>query len=226
MEDRSLTQHLQIPPRLRLSRQSHSNSPSIASRGHDVDLQGEEEEDNSSTPRRAPLDISSEQTPVASTSKAVFPEGETPAARLRSLMARVSNSSTPRTAQPIPPSVHDSDIDEPNEMNENNAQTQTPSNVHASIRSLFTRALRDPGDTPVKGRRRRSSIGSNAADESVAKIRPNFARKSLSDDELDRSFSALHLFYFKRFALLNLYRPQRRCSDPGKVFQINASCRV
>lgn len=197
MEDHSAAQHLQIPSRLRLSR--HSLSLSNASRGHDTDIhdQGDEEDDNSSTPRRAPLDISSEQTPVASTSKLAFPETETPAARLRSLMARVSNSATPRPAQPSAPSLHDSDIDELNETNEPPARSQTPSlSTHASIRDLFTRALRDPGDTPVKGRRRRSSIGSNAADESPLKERPKPARKSFSDDEVDRSFSALRLFTF------------------------------
>ena len=130
------------------------------------------------------------------------PNTETPAARLRALLARVPNNSG---AKPVrqerpsaPPSELESDFDPPR------FTPATPSIARESLKDLFSRALREPGDTPRKERRRRNSI-----DVSEVEANPRVDRErakdkgkrcSLSDEgaELPSSTSLLALFFLSR----------------------------
>ncbi|KAF9819163.1 hypothetical protein IEO21_02334 [Rhodonia placenta] len=119
---------------------------------------------------------------------------DTPAARLRALLARVPNSNssaTPRASNERvsgyqTPSEADSDLDPPY------STLATPSIARESLRELFSHVLRDPGSTPRKGRLRRNSIGGNEVDPSprVARIEEERAqnkgkRRSMSDEEAE-----------------------------------------
>ncbi|RXW23374.1 hypothetical protein EST38_g2507 [Candolleomyces aberdarensis] len=143
---------------------------------------GDTESEEQSTPR----------IPVAS--KLPPPNGETPAARLRALLSLVPNHSTQTT--PVPPpepeseSEHESDFDRGESINAN----ATTSMARESLRDVFSRALRAPGDTPQKQKKRRNSIDLSDVDPSPkmekererSKIRAK--RKSLSDEEVENSY--------------------------------------
>ncbi|KAI0305666.1 hypothetical protein B0F90DRAFT_1924051 [Multifurca ochricompacta] len=183
---------LQIP-RLRLSRHlQHSPLPldddlsrtPIAgpSRLHPLH---DENEDAESTPR---LTISSSLP-----SMYVMTE-DTPAARLRALLAQVPNaSSTSRTQllhEPPPslPSDRESDFDPPPKW-----ASSSTSSARESLKSLFTHALRSPGGTPRKDARR-NSIDSSEVEDSPRndrviqeRSRNKGKRMSFSDEELDKS---------------------------------------
>lgn len=171
-------------PRLRLSRQSFSNlypngglenhqvaGPSRRSDPHLVDLNSDTDQDEQPTPKM------SSATPIL--------PADTPAARLRALLSRVPNSSSraPPAPAPVSSSELDSDFDAPH------SGPATPSIARESLKDLFSRALRDPGDTPQKGRPRRNSIDTSEVEASprVEKERANHKgkRRSLSDDELE-----------------------------------------
>jgi serine/arginine repetitive matrix protein 2 len=121
--------------------------------------------------------------------------GETPAARLRAVLARLpashdgsSQRLQPTARYPGTPSDIDSDFDVPNSM------SVAPSFAQESLKELFSRALLD---TPQKGRRR-NSFDSSVADisprkERVARerVKGKGKRQSLSDDDLE-VLSTLH----------------------------------
>ncbi|KAH9048837.1 hypothetical protein EDB84DRAFT_126817 [Lactarius hengduanensis] len=141
---------LQVP-RLRITRHSQlslspldddlSRTPTAGpSRLHA--LHGDNE-DTDSTPR----------LPVSSSLPSIYAAVEdTPAARLRALLAQVPNTSSASRTQllheppPPLPSDRDSDFDPPPKW----ANSSTTSSARENLRSLFTHALRDPGDTPRK----------------------------------------------------------------------------
>ncbi|KAF8983098.1 hypothetical protein BDQ17DRAFT_1184496, partial [Cyathus striatus] len=81
---------------------------------------------------------------------------DTPAERLRALLALVPNHPKPIGAKLSPsshtPSEFESDYEPPEPVHD------TPSIARESLRDIFSRALRNPGDTPKKERRRRNSI--------------------------------------------------------------------
>ncbi|ETW80943.1 hypothetical protein HETIRDRAFT_247509, partial [Heterobasidion irregulare TC 32-1] len=119
---------------------------------------------------------------------------DTPAARLRALLARVPNSSSYSSQTqllhepaPHPPSELDSDFDTPR------WNTTAASVARESLKDLFSNALRDSGDSPQTGNgRRRNSIGASELDDSprVEKVAEERAknkgkRRTLSDEELD-----------------------------------------
>jgi hypothetical protein len=139
------------------------------------------DEDSQLTPR-IPI-----QNNFASTTPA-FPT-DTPAARLRALLAKVPNE-TPLSKPIAPPSPSEPDSDYyPAHLN----TTNTP---HESLRELFTRALREPGDTPEKPRRRRNSIDLSEVDDSPRlsraqkeRAKSRGKRKSFSDEELEKASS-------------------------------------
>jgi hypothetical protein len=115
------------------------------------------------------------------------PIADTPAARLRALLSRVPNqsslSSNVPEKNPAPPSELDSDFDTPH------FSPTTPSIARESLKDLFSHALRDPGDTPQKRRRRRNSIDVSEVEASprVERERAKYKkRQSLSDDEVDK----------------------------------------
>ena len=178
-------------PRLRLTRHSQL-SP------HDDDLSRtptagpsrlnalhNESEDTDATPR----------LPVSSSLPSIYPVTEdTPAARLRALLAQVPNTSSASRTQllheppPPLPSDRESDFEPPPKW----TNTSTTS-ARESLRSLFTHALRDPGDTPRKDARR-NSIDSSEVEDSPRndrviqeRARNKGKRMSLSDEDLDKS---------------------------------------
>ncbi|KAH8992804.1 hypothetical protein EDB86DRAFT_2805989 [Lactarius hatsudake] len=186
---------LQVP-RLRITRHSQlslspldddlSRTPTAGpSRLHA--LHGDNE-DTDSTPR----------LPVSSSLPSIYAAVEdTPAARLRALLAQVPNTSSASRTQllheppPPLPSDRDSDFDPPPKW----ANSSTTSSARENLRSLFTHALRDPGDTPRKDGRR-NSIDSSEVEDSPRidrviqeRSRNKGKRTSFSDEELETSSS-------------------------------------
>ncbi|KDQ57661.1 hypothetical protein JAAARDRAFT_92325, partial [Jaapia argillacea MUCL 33604] len=116
---------------------------------------------------------------------------DTPAARLRALLARVPNSGNSKSSPPYPPAPAsptelESDFDPPN------PGPPTPSFARESLKELFSKALRDPGDTPQKGRRRRNSIDLSEVEGSprlnnveLENTKNKNKRGSLSDEEVE-----------------------------------------
>ncbi|KAH9034875.1 hypothetical protein EDB85DRAFT_1889598 [Lactarius pseudohatsudake] len=143
-------------------------------------------EDTDSTPR----------LPVSSSLPSIYAAVEdTPAARLRALLAQVPNTSSASRTQllheppPPLPSDRDSDFDPPPKW----ANSSTTSSARENLRSLFTHALRDPGDTPRKDARR-NSIDSSEVEDSPRidrviqeRSRNKGKQTSFSDEELETS---------------------------------------
>lgn len=151
-------------------------------------------DDNSATPTAGPSRLrddyeDTELTPRIPVQNNLAPL-ETPAARLRALLARVPKES-PRIPPPVPssPSEPDSDF-YPSHLNTTN------NNPHESLKEIFSRALRDPGDTPQKPKRRRNSIDLSEVEASPRldrvqkeRAKSRSKRKSLSDEELEKANS-------------------------------------
>lgn len=159
-------------PRLRLSRNGLPyDTPDAGPSVHPFSTVELSDNDQQSTPRL---------TPAAT----ILAGADTPAARLRALLSRVPTSSKSPT-MPHPrssPSDIESDFDPP---------SNTPSIARESIKDLFSRALRDPGNTPQKEktRWRRNSIDISEVDATPT-LRPENGRnkgkrRSLSDEEVD-----------------------------------------
>jgi serine/arginine repetitive matrix protein 2 len=187
-------------PRLRVTRHSQlspldddlSRTPTAGpSRLH---APRDETEDTEDTPR----------LPVSSSLPSMFAVTEdTPAARLRALLAQVPNTSSASRTQllheppPSLPSDRESDFDLPPRW----ASTSTTS-ARESLKSLISHALRDPGDTPRKDARRNSIDLSEVEDSPridrviQERSRNKGKRMSFSDEELDKSSStfAIHSF--------------------------------
>ena len=180
-------------PRLRLTRHSQlspldddlSRTPTAGpSRLH---VSQEESEDTDATPR---LTVSSSLPSVYAVTE------DTPAARLRALLAQVPNTSSVSRTQllheppPSLPSDRESDFEPPPRWA--NSSTNS-SSARESLRSLFTHALRDPGDTPRKDVRRNSIDLSEVEDTPRSgrvmeeRARNKGKRMSFSDEELDKS---------------------------------------
>ncbi|THV06773.1 hypothetical protein K435DRAFT_743345 [Dendrothele bispora CBS 962.96] len=124
---------------------------------------------------------------------------ETPAARLKAVLSRVSNSSSrskaPESATPSSAST----VDLESEFDIPEIGSSMPSLARESLKDLFSRALREPGDTPQKMSRtrpRRNSIDTSEFESSprVEKIQRERSiakgkQKSFSDDETENSIS-------------------------------------
>jgi serine/arginine repetitive matrix protein 2 len=137
--------------------------------------------------------------PVSSSLPSIYAAVEdTPAARLRALLAQVPNTSSASRTQllheppPPLPSDRDSDFDPPPKW----ANSSTTSSARENLRSLFTHALREPGDTPRK-HARRNSIDSSEVEDSPRidrviqeRSRNKGKRTSFSDEELETSSSS------------------------------------
>ena len=187
-----MSSSLQVP-RLRITRHSTlidddlSRTPTAGpSRLHPL-LQHADNEDTDATPR----------LPVTSSLPSIYNLTEdTPAARLRALLAQVPNTSSASRTQllheppPPLPSDRDSDFDPPPKW----ANSSTTSSARENLKSLFTHALREPGDTPRKDARR-NSIDSSEVEDSPRidrviqeRSRNKGKRMSFSDEELESSF--------------------------------------
>ncbi|KAJ4468291.1 hypothetical protein J3R30DRAFT_3386051 [Lentinula aciculospora] len=123
-----------------------------------------------------------------------YPE-DTPAARLKAVLERTSVKSRPPPA-PIPSSGSATDFE--SDFDIPTIGSSQPSLARETLHSLFSHALREPGDTPQKSikrqMRRRNSIDTSEFESSprVAKVKIDRSdikgkRKSLSDDELSSS---------------------------------------
>jgi hypothetical protein len=227
MEGHSTTSQVQVMPRLRLTRQSLSVSgagPSQTSTrlGAQADLSDDlrasysvdGDEDEESTPRRAPSDALHPMDDVVegdgSRSEAT-PTADTPANRLRALLARSPGSATPtqrfvgrNTAEGNGPSTSQLDYATATPKHPFSPPLEEPpaSVARESLRDLFAHALRDPGDTPVKeGRtRRRNSFGSSGISGSPVRTRTRTKRMSFSDEEIDHMSSESFGHCFLRLA--------------------------
>jgi hypothetical protein len=148
-------------PRLRVSRDRANPAPapasfSAASRLPDfsqlLDLRlsdmnpSDEDEDQDQYP-----------TPKMNTAAPLTPASATPtpsvAGRLRELIQLVPNGSSasqpaPHSQRPSSPAFHESDF-------ESELSDTGHSQARESLRDIFTKALREPGDTPQKGRPRK-----------------------------------------------------------------------
>ena len=194
-----------VVPRLRLNR----HSPRMKPNGDATPIAGpsriphddflnvpDDDEDSQSTPRISNLTklASEKNSPVNPNSPAL--PADTPAARLRALLARVPNNNTPpasRTYRPPSPSDLESDF----EPVSASPGSDAPSIARESLKELFSHALREPGDTPLKGRRRRNSIdASPVADKTVREERAynRGKRASMSDEEAEK-VSRMYLLY-------------------------------
>ncbi|KAI0940568.1 hypothetical protein AcW1_003729 [Taiwanofungus camphoratus] len=182
-------------PRLRLTRHSPQSKPVAGPSRHSPEMNfhenSEDDEDAESTPRLSSAAIVPNQQESSSPAQPALPN-DTPAARLRALLARVPNtSSAPHTSssrapETPSPSEPDSDLDPPY------STLATPSIARESLRELFSQALREPGNTPQKGRPRRNSIGVSEVDPSprTERVKRERAtnkgkRRSMSDEEAD-----------------------------------------
>ncbi|KAK0476620.1 hypothetical protein IW261DRAFT_1421368 [Armillaria novae-zelandiae] len=175
-------------PRLRVSRTPRTNidSPhSGSSRLSDPIASNSVEFNVDNEPSRNLLSSMSFSMMDAS---ATLPE-TTAADRLRAVMARLPpSSSSDATPTPPSPSERESDFDQPH------FGSSTASVAQESIRSIFSRARRDPGDTPQRDNRpRRNSFDSTEVEakpraQTVKQERAgNIGRRqSMSDEEIER----------------------------------------
>ncbi|KIM45128.1 hypothetical protein M413DRAFT_331464 [Hebeloma cylindrosporum] len=188
-----------ITPRLRMTRAPlyYDRNSQIASTSHtggpsrltefsqlvDVDLNDMELPGSSD-----PSNHSNLSTPSTAT------RSEKPAAVLRALLSRLPadhRSLTPSQSLPQQyPSERESDYETSEPAN------ATPSMAQESLKDIFFKARRDPGNTPQKIRARRNSVSTSEVDASfsVEEERPDSKgkRRSVSDDEaehLDKSFN-------------------------------------
>lgn len=188
-------------PRLRLTRQSSKlddddvntpqAGPSRLSPDHRsvTEMGGyennDEGDDAESTPKMPVLDTMPTEPSLSSMQPAT--PTDTPAARLRALLSRVPNSPPTSRAAPAPLSEPDSDFDPPR-----SSPLNTPSIARESLKDLFSRALRDPGNTPEKSRgKRRNSIDVSEVESSPRvqreRAKHKGQRRSLSDEEADKT---------------------------------------
>jgi hypothetical protein len=149
-------------------------------------IDDDDDPDAQSTPK---MSLISSISP--SNSPPIAAAADTPAARLRALLSRVPNNSTPKLSTqdrpPAPPSELDSDFDPPR------PSPTTPSIARESLKDLFSRALREPGDTPQRARRRRNSIDTSEVEASPRvereRAKNKGKRRSLSDEEVEKPSS-------------------------------------
>lgn len=214
-----------ILPRLRLSRhssprmkQDNSATPIAGpSRLHSDDFlnvpSNGDDDDSQSTPRLSTLaKLASEKNSPINLNSPGLP-ADTPAARLRALLARVPNNTPPASSRSYrPPSPSDLESD----FESVGPSPEAPSIARESLKELFSHALRDPGDTPLKGRKRRNSVDASPnVDRTVERERAynRGKRASMSDEEAEKMSRTCH--YRLHFASCIHFC---RCSTQGRAF--------
>jgi hypothetical protein len=188
----------------------------------------EEEDDNQPTPRM-PLKAFSSSSSYgqnydfgASTSSAI--PSDTPAARLRALLARTSDSPSERypPERPFAPSSEDGTGSVSSRFTHGPG---TPSVFRDNLKDLFSHARREPGDTPQKSRLRRNSFDSSEMDITpvVGREREQHKgkRKSLSDDEVDKPSTSIS---FTSSHLLSHHNTYHRIQQGIRIFISIISC--
>lgn len=136
--------------------------------------------------------------PTRKPSPASEANSENPAAVLRALLSRLPNKDESATHHPNGNQEHNYLSERESDYDVETASATT-SVAQSSLKTIFSRALREPGETPRKDKShlRRSSIGSidlegtpHVSEARVVKGK----RRSLSDDEVDSANSKLHNF--------------------------------
>ena len=139
---------------------------------------------------------SDEPTPRVSTPPTVT-RSENPAAVLRALLSRLparEQSPPPRANSHPDPSERDSDY-------EVETASATRSVAQSSLKNIFSMALRDPGDTPQKSRRRNSDEYETSIRGEPEELDLKGKRRSFSDDEVENTASKPHLTSYQAPAL-------------------------
>ncbi|KAF8972910.1 hypothetical protein BDZ97DRAFT_1648569 [Flammula alnicola] len=131
--------------------------------------------------------LSTSTIPAPSTST----RSENPAAVLRALLSRLPAQSKSPTPSQSPSQQYLSERESDYDMDISERGNATPSMAQESLKDIFSKARRDPGDTPQKMRPRRNSVDTSEVDASprVEKQRADHKgkRRSLSDDEMDNA---------------------------------------
>jgi hypothetical protein len=187
----------------------------------------DDEDDNQPTPRMPLRNIASFSNNYGpnsefglSTSSAT--PSDTPAARLRALLARSSDSPNGKS----PPTRPFAQLSEDGAGSASSRFTPaTPSVTRDSLKDLFSRARREPGDTPQKSRPRRNSFDTSEMDITPVVDREREQhkgkRKSLSDDEVDKP-SASSLFTLT--PLVSYHNTCQRIQQRVRIFISVFSC--
>ncbi len=152
-------------------------------------------------------DVPTEPRPHVATPPSMT-RADNPAAVLRALLSRLPNhdeNSAPANEgdEHQYPSEKESDYDV-------ETASATTSVAQSSLKDIFSRALREPGDTPRKDRlhrQRSSSIGATDAEDTphIVEARDiKGKRRSLSDDEVENANSKFHYYIHCKHALKTL----------------------
>ncbi|KAG1760510.1 hypothetical protein EDD22DRAFT_781012 [Suillus occidentalis] len=147
---------------------------------------------------------------------------DTPAARLRALLARSSDSPNGKSPPTRPFALLSED-------GAGSASSRfapaTPSVTRDSLKDLFSHARREPGDTPQKSRPRRNSFDTSEMDITPVVDREREQhkgkRKSLSDDEVDKP-SASSLFTLTSY--VSYHNACQRIQQGVRIFISVFSC--
>lgn len=223
MDGTSLSAQFPVTPRLRVPRQTYLSASATRSAldgdTDDTNDHTDDDEDNASTPRIASLNVAPDDLDVVRSASATPVVEDNPASRLRALLSRVPRDDTPLASAQArrSPSLHASDMD----MDLDTPQFSPPfkstpqSNASTTLKDLFSRALREPGESPSKPqRRRRSSLDSSGIEESLIESRGKSKRLSLSDDEKEKANSMCTMSSFQH-DILNGYFSSIGSTDVG-----------
>jgi len=194
-----------VTPRLRVTRHPPvpfdrsihtSTSEAVPSRLPDlsqlvnVTLNGIDMSDDNIYVSDVPTEHTTPQAPPRIETLSTGTQKDSPAAALRALLFRLPNSD----GSPTRVNDKDTEYQYPSERESDydiETASATTSVAQSSLKNIFNKALREPGDTPQKDRshrRRSSSIGATDMDDTphVLEARDiKGKRRSLSDDEVE-----------------------------------------
>jgi hypothetical protein len=164
-------------------------------------------------------DNDDQPTPKLSASAAL--STETPAVRLRALLNRMPNNKPLLVPHPAPRSdVVDSDVDAADDDPRPPSPSASISVARESLRDIFMRARREPGDTPQKDKTPRLRRGSFDELDQQTRVRLSGKRKSLSDEELETlpgmSTSSIFRLFHNCRQVRHLHQDPRPC--PSTIY--------
>ncbi|KAG0705020.1 hypothetical protein DFH29DRAFT_313027 [Suillus ampliporus] len=158
----------------------------------------------------------------ASSISAISPD--TPTARLRVLLTHSSDSSSGKSPLTRPFNAPHSSAGSSSVLSR---FTPPPSVLRSSLQDFFSHARYEPGDTPQKSRSRRNGldISEIATVVGCARERQKGKKKSLSDDEIDKTMSPPSLLPRQQGSLVQL-PPIVSSNDEARLRRILASTSV
>lgn len=209
-----------VTPRLRVTRHppvpydrsihtSTSTSEAAPSRLRDVSqlvnvtLNGIDMSDDNIYASDVPTEKTIPQAPPRIETPSTVTQKDNPAAVLRALLSRLPN----RDGSPTRVNDKDAEYQYPSEKESDydiETASATTSVAQSSLKNIFNKALREPGDTPRKDRshrRRSSSIGATDMEDTphIVEARDiKGKRRSLSDDEVESASSKFHVPFVSR----------------------------